>query len=229
MATYLIRESRLFAKYDSCTAVAMTGQVAAYGSVTGNATTNVVTIPGLTPINGMGITITNLAGGSGVTTGVKYFAINSTGSTCKLAQSQGGTAVALGTAITSATTVIVQTDELLVWSTEYRDIFTGLGIQGGAYAGSYGGISYKASLGAPQGYGIYADPNQPITGGIITDGGVLLGEPKATVSDEVGHASLRQSLLARTYWKFTMSTGPTPLYAEVLEGDIISNTAPNTP
>ena len=69
---YIIRESRLFAKYANCTAVTMTGQPVAYGSVTGNATTNVITIPGTTMIDGLAITITNLAGGSGLSAGVQY-------------------------------------------------------------------------------------------------------------------------------------------------------------
>lgn len=234
--TYLIRESRLYARYADCTAVTMTGQPVAYGSVTGNATTNVVTIPGSTMINGQGVTITNLAGGSGLSAGVKYYAINSSGSTCNLATSQGGSAVALGTAVTSATTVLVQTDDFLVWSADYRDIFSGLGTAQGTAGGGAkpgGGTYGQVPLGAPQGFGIALNPADTTSYFTTSSGGVettyLTGTVKIMASDDVNHEPLRQTFLAKTYWKFTCSTGPSPLYAEVLEGDIIANTAPNTP
>jgi hypothetical protein len=229
---YLTRKTNgTFCKYENCTAVSLTGQVTAYGSITGVAATDIVTITGLTCVDGMGITLTSLTGGAGLSTGVKYYLVNSSGSTAKLALSQGGTAINFTTNITAGT-LLIQTDELMVWSSEFRDIFSGLGVQGAALAGSSGGTSYNATLGAPQGHGIYADPNQPITAGLISNGisfsGYLEGTPKGTVSDEVGHASLRQTFLARTHWKFTMSAGPSPLYATWADGDIIANNPPNT-
>lgn len=230
---FLCRESRLFTKYTDCTAVSMTGQVTAYGSITGAQLGNTVAIPGSALLVGTGVTFTTLTGGAGLTTGVKYYVVSVAGTNYQLATSQGGTAINFTTDITAGT-LLVQTDELMVWSSEFRDIFGGMGIQGAVDAGSFGGTSYTATLGAPQGYGIYADPNQPIDAALVTSGGgsvsaYLAATPKGTVSDEVGHASLRQTFLARTFWKFTMSTAPTTLYAQVMEGDIISNTAPNTP
>jgi hypothetical protein len=65
----------------------------------------------------------------------------------------------------------------------------------------------------------------PISG---TDSGYVTGTPYATNSDEIAHTPLRQTLLPRSYWKFTMSTVPNTLYAEVLPGDTLSNNAPNS-
>jgi hypothetical protein len=228
----LIRKTNgTYATFTGCTAVSLTGQVTAYSSVTGVAATDIVTITGLTCVDGTAITFTSLSGGAGLSTGVKYYLVNSSGSTAKLATSQGGTAINITTNITAGT-LLIQTDELMVWSSEFRDIFGGLGVQGAADAGSSGGASYTAALGAPQGYGIYADPNQPIDGALVSSGiafsAYLAGTPKGTVSDEVGHASLRQTFLARTHWKFTMSAGPSPLYATWADGDIIANNPPNT-
>ena len=145
--------------------------------------------------------------------------------------------MALGTAVTSATTVLIQTDDFMVWSADFRDIFSGLGTQQGTAGGGAkpGGGNYGAvTLGAPQGFGIALNPDEATSyftqtppGGSETT--YLTGAVKIMASDDVNHQPLRQTFLAKTYWKFTCSTGPSPLYAEVLEGDIIANTAPNTP
>lgn len=231
---YLIRRTNgTFAKYADALSVSLTGQTAAYGSVSGSATADTITVPGSAFLVGYSVTFTSLlpGEGAGLTTGVKYYIVNVSGTSYKLATNQSGSVIDITTDITVAA-ILVQTDELLVWSTEYRDIFAGLGVQGASEPKSQSGVSYNAPFGAPQGYGIYADPNQGITTELVASGigsvAYLAGQPKATVSDEVGHNPLRQTFLPRTHWKFTMSTGPSPLYATWADGDIIANNPPNT-
>lgn len=232
MATdlFLCRKNGRFFKYEAVEALSQTGAIETYSGVTGNASTNVVTIPGSTMSDGLQVTFTQLSGGSGVTVSRTYFARDSSGSTCKLAEYIGGSAVALGTAITAGN-ALIQTDEIRVWSAEYRDIFAGLGVQGGT---EYAPSNVGAALGAPQGYGVYMDPSAAIetvpTGGSIGGQYALIGEPKATVSDEVGHAPLRQTMLPRTHWKFDMgaSVAPRYLYAEWQTGDAVTPNPPNT-
>ncbi len=208
--------SRQFYKYSACTNVVMTGQTASYGSVTGVAATNVITIPGSAPIDGSAITFTSLTGGAGLVTGTKYYVINATGATVKLATSQGGTAIDFTTDITAAT-VLVQTDDLLVWSSEFRDIFSS-------------NIS-SANVSALSVTNSFSGPGTDITlsSDATTPDMDVITSAAATQSDEAAHAPLRQTQLARSYWKFTMSTAPTTLWAEVMEGDVLSDTAPNTP
>jgi len=219
---YLTRKTNgIFAKYEDCTAVSLTGQVAAYGSVTGVAATDIITIPGLTAVNGLGITFTNLAGGAGLTTGVKYYLVASSGSTAQLATSQGGSAIDFTTNITSDTTVLIQTDELMVWSAEYRDIFNPEGVS--LQTLNVNGVGTLPTMTAALASNLVMNP--AAAGPIV---GYTSGDPSTTNSDEIGHNPLRQTFLARTHWKFTMATGPTPLYATWADGDIIANRPPNT-
>lgn len=207
-AVFLTRQSRQFVKYATCTAVAMTGQTASYGSVTGVAATEIITVPGSAFIDGNALTFTSLTGGAGLVTGTKYYVIGASAATFQLATSQGGTAINFTTNITAAT-VLVQTDDLLVWSSEFRDTFSSQ-IQASSTAGpnSYAGPGINSAF---------------------TVAATTWTATTSHESDEVAHKPLRQSQLARTYWKFTMSSGASPLYAEVLEGDMLSDTAPNTP
>lgn len=207
-AVFLTRQSRQYVKYATCTAVAMTGQTASYGSVTGVATTDIITVPGSAFVNGNALTFTSLTGGAGLATGTKYYVIGASGTTFQLATSQGGTAINFTTNITAGT-VLVQTDDLLVWSSEFRDTFSSQ-IQ----AASVAGANSYAGPGA----------NTEFTVSSASWTGTTARE-----SDEVAHVPLRQNQLARSYWKFTMSAGASPLYAEVLDGDMLSDTAPNTP
>lgn len=186
----------------------MTGQTASYGSVTGVATTDIITVPGSAFVNGNALTFTSLTGGAGLATGTKYYVIGASGTTFQLATSQGGTAINFTTNITAGT-VLVQTDDFLVWSSEFRDTFSSQ-IQ----AASVAGANSYAGPGA----------NTEFTVSSASWTGTTARE-----SDEVAHVPLRQNQLARSYWKFTMSAGASPLYAEVLDGDMLSDTAPNTP
>lgn len=216
---YLTRKTNgTFAKYENCTAVSLTGQVTAYGSITGVAATDIVTITGLTCVDGMGITLTSLTGGAGLSTGVKYYLVNSSGSTAKLALSQGGTAINFTTNITAGT-LLIQTDELMVWSSEFRDIFTPIGASiGDGDPATTGTVPSMTAVTV-----------NSMTFGDVGSGSMgIIGTPVASNSDEIGHTPLRQTFLARTHWKFTMSTGPSPLYATWADGDIIANNPPNT-
>lgn len=217
---YLIRKTNgTFAKYSDALTVSLTGQVTAYGSITGVAATDVITITGLTCIDGMGITLTTLTGGAGLSTGVKYYLVNSSGSTAKLATSQGGTAIDFTTNITAGT-LLIQTDELMVWSSEFRDIFSaGTVSQQAAKSGS----SATSLAGAASAITFTA-----ATLGDLAGATVLQPTVSVSTSDEINHQPLRQTFLARTHWKFTMSTGPSPLYATWADGDIIANNPPNT-
>jgi len=220
------RTNGTWARYTDCTAVSLTGQITAYGSVTGVAATDIVTIPGLTAINGYGITFTNLVGGAGLAAGVKYYLVSASGSTAKLATSQGGTPINFTTDITSASTILLQTDELFVWSTEYRDIFNG---SSNLYYSAAGVTSALLPIASDLIYS-GAVTITPPTGGVTPSGisVIPVSTPYSTTSDEVFHNPLRQTDLARTHWKFTMSTGPSPLYATWADGDIIANNPPNT-
>lgn len=217
---YLTRKTNgTFCKYENCTAASLTGQVTAYGSITGVAATDVITIPGLTCVDGMNLTLTTLTGGAGLSTGVKYYLVNSSGSTAKLATSQGGTAIDFTTNITAGT-LLIQTDELMVWSSEFRDIFSAGTV---AQSASKSGSSSATLAGAATAITFSA----AVLGDIA---GATSLEPTIGVStsDEIAHQTLRQTFLARTHWKFTMSTGPSPLYATWADGDIIANNPPNT-
>lgn len=226
---FLCRKNGRFFKYEAVEALSQTGAIETYSGVTGNASTNVVTISGATLSDGLQITFSQLTGGSNLTTGRTYFARDCSGATCKLAEYVGGSALTLGTAITDGN-VLIQSDEIRVWSAEYRDIFAGLGEQGNTV---YAPSNIGAALGAPQGFGIYLDPNSTIE--TLASGGLgatyaVTGDPKATVSDEVGHAPLRQTMLPRTHWKFDMgaSVSPRYLYAEWQTGDAVTPNPPNT-
>lgn len=230
---YLIRSNNLtFAKQEGVIDVFLSGSQTAYASVTGNATTNVVTITGATLANGMQVTFTNIVGGSGLTANTVYYVVAASGATCQLSLTQGGSAIDFTTNIVSGS-VIVSNAQMRVWSAEYRDIFAGLGVQGGSVVSTGGGLSGPVQFGAPQGYGIYADPNASLTPTNYSgsSSGIVVGTPKGTVSDEVGHVSLRQTFLNKSFWIFDRGASATPRYlpAEYQEGDIIATSPPNIP
>lgn len=218
---YLIRKAAnpRSVKYSKITDVFLSGLRTAYAAVTGNAGTGVVTITGATLANGMQIIFTSLTGGSGLSTGVAYFAISSSGATCQLSLSEGGSAVALGTNITAGTAIVVG-NQMRVWTSEYRDIFSST-ITGPATAtvGTIAGDGFTASM-----PGVMTDV------AFTTGGGVSTVTPTiGTNSDEVAHSPLRQTLVNRTFWVFDRGSGETPryLYAEYQTGDVIADNAPS--
>ncbi len=101
---YLIRNNNLtWAKYSNVVDVFLSTKETPYASVAGVASTNVVTITGATLVDGMVVVFPTLTGGSGIAAGAPYYTVNSSGSTCKLAQTPGGSVVGLGTDITDGT------------------------------------------------------------------------------------------------------------------------------
>jgi hypothetical protein len=223
---YLIRKNQQWVKYSAVLDLTVTGQTTPYGSITGVASTDVVTIPGLTAIDGMGVTLTSLVGGAGLSTGVKYYLVNSSGSTAKLATSQGGAAINFTTDITAGT-LLVSIDEILVWSGEYRDIFA-----------SATTISGSTTAGNPSSPCTYSAPGMISSAAFVSSlSGItqevtntLTPTAAASQSDETAHEPLRQTALKRTCWKFDYGAAATPRYgyAFVMDGDIIANNPPET-
>ncbi len=233
---YLIRSSNLtYAKQESVVDVFLSGAPTAYTSVTGVASTDTLTITGATLADGMAITLTSLTGGAGFTTGVGYYAVSSSGATCKLATTPGGAAINFTTDITAGS-AIVQAAPMQVWSTEFRDIFDST-------------ISAKA---APDS-AVYT-PGDPFNGqtttfngalvptsvdikkfaedtGPVSQYGLFVETASTSGSDDILHLPLRQTLLNRSFWIFDRGASATPRYlpAEYQEGDIIATSPPNTP
>jgi hypothetical protein len=226
---FLSRKNGRFFRYDDVSAVSLTGSTTAYAGVTGVDSTDVVTFAGATLSDGLQITFTQLTGGSNVTTNRVYFARDSSGATCKLAETLGGTAVNLGSNITSGY-AIIQRDEIRVWSSEFRDIFTNTttlwpetGVTPGFTApGSFVG----AAAVIPSVFTGGGGSTTTLTGGLAVEGEADL---RASVSDEINHQPLRQTFLARTHWIFTIENGtPASLAAEWQTGDVIAPYPPNT-
>lgn len=217
---YLIRKNGnpRSVQYTQVENVYLSGMRTAYAAVTGNAGTGVVTITGSTIANGMQIIFTSLTGGSGVSTGVAYFAVSSSGATCQLATTEGGSAIALGTNITAGS-VIVVAQQMRVWSSEYRDIFTPDGI-------GYGRWDALVNL-RLQTMTAALVSNPTYTTGVTTEVG---GTLSASNSDEIGHHPLRQTFINRSFWVFDLGSSHQPryLYAEYQPGDVIANNAPSS-
>lgn len=224
---YLIRKSQQWVKFSAVMDLTVTGQTTPYGSITGVEATNVITIPGLAAVDGMGVTLTSLTGGAGLSTSVKYYLINSSGSTANLATSQGGTAVNFTTDITAGT-ALVSIEEILVWSGEYRDIFsTSISLAGASLPSTYSAPGMVSSVLA-QTESFIVNPMDPAA--ITTGTYAVTPTPSSSVSDETAHEPLRQTALKRTCWKFDYGAEATPRYgyAFVLDGDIVSNNPPET-
>lgn len=227
---YLYRKDRRWQKVSKVQEVSLTGGQTAYASVTGVASTNVVTITGASLANGMLVNFTSLSGGSGLSAGVGYYVIDASGATCKLALTQGGSAIDFTTDITSGS-VIVSIDEMRVWSSEFRDTFSDTGAPWYAYES---GVLTKWQLVDGQA-GVSVLPNslEPIlfTGTTpFSDTQVAASAVTASITDEKAHAPLRQSVLNRTFWKFDRGSSVSPryLYAEYMQGDQIFDNPPET-
>ena len=236
---YLIRNNNLtWAKYSNVVDVFLSTKETPYASVAGVASTNVVTITGATLVDGMVVVFPTLTGGSGIAAGAPYYTVNSSGSTCKLAQTPGGSVVGLGTDITSAT-AIVSSDSMRAWSSEYRDIFTASTpiqtdlAEADASGNWYGGQEVTSPVAAlPTGLKNYDSVvNAPGTQAEATEWRLTADAFTASVSDEINHFPLRQTLLQKTFWLFDMGASAQPRYlpAEYQEGDIIATSPPQVP
>jgi hypothetical protein len=114
-------------------------------------------------------------------------------------------------------------DEVEVWSSEFRDIFSSSGsftAPGPSFASTNTEGSTYSGPGTLTQLGIdltsSTTPNFDITAGVA--------------SDEVAHVDLRQSQVKRTMWKFDFGVAATPRYAYafVADNDIIANNPPET-
>lgn len=120
------------------------------------------------------------------------------------------------------------TDEIEVWSGEYRDIFsTSISLAGASLPSTYSAPGMVSSLLA-QTQNFTVNPGTP--GGIVTNTYEVTPTPSSIVSDETAHEPLRQTALKRTCWKFDYGATATPRYgyAFVMDGDIIANNPPET-
>ena len=117
------------------------------------------------------------------------------------------------------------TDEIEVWSAEYRDIFTPTGLY----------LTASVQSGAPIGSAPTMTAIKATDIAVGSTGGtnpttIVTGTAVATDSDEIAHEGLRQTKLPRTAWKFDFgaSVAPRYAYAFVELGDIIANNPPET-
>jgi hypothetical protein len=120
------------------------------------------------------------------------------------------------------------TDEIEVWSGEYRDIFSSsISLSGASAPSTYTAPGVMSSLLA-QTESFIVNPATP--GAITTNTYEVTPTASASVSDETAHEPLRQTALKRTCWKFDYGDTATPRYgyAFVMDGDIIANNPPET-
>ena len=120
--------------------------------------------------------------------------------------------------VTGATT----SDEVEVWSSEFRDIFTPIGTAVGL-ENLTGTAPTMTAL-------TVTNPTVGLIGPAIDAKLGVTGTVAAADSDEIAHADLRQTKLPRTMWKFDFgaSVAPRYAYAFVELGDIIANNPPET-
>jgi hypothetical protein len=227
---YLYRKDRRWQKVSKVQEVSLTGGQTAYASVTGVASTNVVTITGASLANGMLVNFTSLSGGSGLSAGVGYYVIDASGATCKLALTQGGSAIDFTTDITAGS-VIVSIDEMRVWSSEFRDTFSDTGASWYAY--DSGVLTSWQLVDGQAGVSVLPNSLDPtfFTGIVPYDKTqVVASAVTASITDEKAHVPLRQSVLNRTFWKFDRGSSVSPryLYAEYVQGDQIFDNPPET-
>ena len=226
---YLIRKLGTFAPYENVESVTLTSNgIADFTGVTGVAATNIITVLNFTPQNGDAFVFTAKTGGSGLTTGTTYYFGDVSGSTFKAyTAASGGTVVPLTTNITAGT-IRALTDDLRVWSAEFRDSFNDTGSPWYAYksgvqtswqlVNGQAGVSVLPNSLDPTNFtGIYPYVGTQVAANAVT----------ASITDEKTHAPLRQTLLKRTHWRFDIE-GFGPLYATWSDGDIIATNPPNT-
>lgn len=119
------------------------------------------------------------------------------------------------------------TDEIEVWSGEFRDIFSSsisMGLSSTPTVYSAPGTFSEAEILSES---FIVNPMDPSA---ITTSRLTLNPTITFESDEVAHEPLRQTALKRTCWKFDYGAAATPRYgyAFVMDGDIIANNPPET-
>jgi hypothetical protein len=117
------------------------------------------------------------------------------------------------------------TDEIEVWSGEYRDIFSSTASVTGSVSG--GVIASPSVYTAPGMINSVAFASVTSVGTVTN---TLTPTAATSQSDETAHEPLRQTALKRTCWKFDYGAAATPRYgyAFVMDGDIIANNPPET-
>lgn len=216
---YLTRKTNgTWVKFSNVITVDRTGETRGYGSVTGNAGTNVLTVPGLMPLAGSSFVFTLLTGGAGAVTNKQYWVLTPTGSTFQFSESQGGAAVDFTTDITDAT-ILYTTEEFRVWSAQYRNEFQT-------------SLRNQASASTTNPSSEILVPALLTSISTVNSGGTVTTTPVYQYyADSVTGQPLRQTLLSVTHWKFGIAytspnTGPPFAYAVWQDGDIVSNNPP---
>lgn len=209
---YLIRRDQQWARYDAVTALDLTGSIQFRGSITGSQSTDIITMSGSTPVNGMQVWFTALTGGLGLILNAPYYVVSASGATFKVAASVGGAAINFTTEITAGAAILMA-DELHVWSGEFRDQF----------ASTSASNENGESLGWANGF-----RQEGVT--FVATGTSLVTQIVPRLSDEVNHVPLRQTWLNKTHWRFDRggSAEPRYLYATWADGDIIADNPPGT-
>jgi len=237
---YLYRKDRRWQKASKVIDVTLTSNQTAYASVTGVASTGVITITGATLADGQILTLSAKTGGSGVSLGVGYYIINASGATGELALTPGGSAVALITDISDGAGIVSQ-PELSVWSGEYRDIFTAstpvqtdiseIPTSGTGSIWASGQSIQSPFAAIPTSLKNFQNSVNPPGASIVAATWTLTADALvANISDEINHFPLRQTFLKRSFWKFDRGASIAPRYlsAEYIQGDQILYTPPET-
>lgn len=236
---FLYRRDRRWQKASKVIEVTMTGNQTAYASVTGEESSNIITVAGATLADGQIFTPTTLSGGSGISVGVGYYIVNASGATGQLSLTPGGSVVALITHITAGSGIVSQ-PELCVWSSEYRDIFTAstsiqtdlseVPTSGPGSTWTIGQPIQSPVAAIPTGLKNYQNVVNPATVGLQNIWTLTAEDFTANISDDINHHPLRQNLLKRSFWKFDRGASATPryLYAEYMNGDQILDNPPET-
>jgi hypothetical protein len=210
---YLIRKDGRFAKFSKVEAVELTsGRLEAVftGSISGTTLTVTAVSSGTIRV-GMALTSSGTISNDTIITA--------------LGTGTGGTGTyVVNPSQTRASATLTgsgDTDSMMVWSSEFRD----LGFTPSLATGS--GFSDTDRLNV---LNVYVAETAVITASNIGEyPQVGAGSVKARLPDNIAHEPLRQSLLFRTHWKFDRgaSTAPRYLYATWERGDIIADNPPS--
>lgn len=242
MATdlYLIRKNQNFTKFLQVVDVSLSSSGAyTISGITVDTSTELLTCPvGVpAPTSGAMVYFSSLAGGAGLSINTAYYVINSSGNSFHLSNLPDGAVINITTPITSSVMIVTADDQIKIWSSEYRDLFA---TQSNASGQGSGWVYPSGVLEVPK---VSLQSSFPGIGKADTSFNCLATNASGyqqntasltptiiVASDEANHTPLRQSLLKRTHWRFDKGAtiAPRYLYAQWQEGDIISDTPPDT-
>jgi hypothetical protein len=213
---YLIRKDGRFAKFSKVEAVELTsGMLEAV--FTGSISTNVLTVTAVSSGTiRVGMSLTSSGTISDNTTIIAFETGTGGTGTYKVSTNQTRSSATL--------TGSGDTDSMMVWSSEYRDIgFTPTTGTTGFQDDGYLAVS---PVYMEEGYQVSA----AVSGLTPTNTPQMSPErAQARVPDNISHHPLRQSLLFRTHWQFDRgaSSAPRYLYATWERGDVIADNPPS--